>query len=86
MRPRATTVANNNDKSKNNIRVSAVTGRRKKKLKRNMTSLEFCMKVPNGFLEKVDLAQLFVPKKAVFHSFLIFRLDLILPALTKCLL
>ena len=33
-----------------------VTGHRKKKLKkkkRNMTSLEFCMKVPNGLLEKV---------------------------------
>ena len=33
-----------------------------------------------------DLAQLSMPKNAVFHSFLIFRLDLILPAATKCLI
>ena len=36
---------------------SPVTGHRKKKLKkkkkRNITSLEFCMEVPNGSLEKV---------------------------------
>ena len=33
-----------------------------------------------------DMAQLSMPKKAVFYSFLILRLDLILSAATKCLI
>ena len=33
-----------------------------------------------------DMAQLSMPKNAVFYSYLIFKLDLILSAATKCLI